>query len=328
MPLLVVRQDEELLQAAYGGKLQEVKRLVEQEDVGINSKNECGVSVLHMAIMGSALNVAAYALSRDEVYIDAKDDEGRTALHLVCIDGDSEGFALLTARGADVNAQTREGKTPLHLASWFDQEELVKFLLEAGADVYAEDHEGRTVCDDPEIAPEIMSILQKHMETRAKPSAARLVQPKVITASAGTSTDEPQPPSEEGGDRASESARRRPAEWTTSTRTESFMSEHEGVKPKAEVSMSAMATMAEGLSLGGNMEEVMTGVTRSLVGKLSPQEPAVAAAPPSASSNPLLQQLDPELDCVRPWELGSQAPVAISESAIDKMLAQMRANSR
>ena len=60
----IVRQDEQLLAAAYGGKLTEFQRLVEQEEVGVNSKNEFGVSALHMAVMSGSLHVAAYMLSR------------------------------------------------------------------------------------------------------------------------------------------------------------------------------------------------------------------------------------------------------------------------
>merc|ERR1712166_1186236 len=123
MGMQIVRQDEQLLAAAYGGKLTEFQRLVEQEEVGVNSKNEFGVSALHMAVMSGSLHVAAYMLSRS-VNVNAQDDEGQTALHQACIDGDSDAFGLLTAHKADVGARTRVGKTPLHLACWFDDEEM------------------------------------------------------------------------------------------------------------------------------------------------------------------------------------------------------------
>ena len=106
-------------------------------------------------------HVADYILSKS-ARIDEKDDEGRTPLHLVCIEGDEEGFALLTAKGADVNACTREGEIALHLACWFDHIELVRFLLEAGADVHAEDDQGRIVYKDPEIYPDIKRLLDQH----------------------------------------------------------------------------------------------------------------------------------------------------------------------
>ena len=43
----------------------------------------------------------------------------------------------------------------------------------------------------------------------------------------------------------------------------------------------------------------------------------------AAADNPLLRPLDPELDCVRPWEQQSGgAPVSISDAALDRMMAQ------
>jgi len=293
---------------------------VEEEDVGINSKNECGVSVLHMAIMGSALHVAAYALSRAEVHIDAKDDEGRTALHLVCIDGDSEGFALLSGRGADMNARTREGKTPLHLACWFDHLELVEFLLEAGANIHAEDNEGRTVLADPDIDQQIKTVLEKHLE--AHPPRALLVPTKKVTIkNTGTLTvpeaemeAEPAAVQQQEIQIDNKVGGRRPAVWSTSTKVEHFEGDSHQPQP---------AMGEEAPELRGGIESTMTGVARSLAETMTAD-----ASISGASENPLLQPLDPELDCVRPWDRSAQAPVSISDSALDKMLSQISMNMK
>merc|ERR1712166_1425175 len=180
----IVRQDEQLLAAAYGGKLTEFQRLVEQEEVGVNSKNEFGVSALHMAVMSGSLHVAAYMLSRS-VNVNAQDDEGQTALHQACIDGDSDAFGLLTAHKADVGARTRVGKTPLHLACWFDHEEIVSFLLEAGADVHAQDNDGKCVLDDEEMDPDIRQLITEHSTVVRKPRVINLEKKTTTTSSMG-----------------------------------------------------------------------------------------------------------------------------------------------
>jgi len=330
MPV-IVRQDEELLAAAYSGKIADFKRLIEQEDVGVNSKNESGMSALHMAIMGGNLNIAAYALTRC-CDVNARDDEGRTALHLVCIDGDEEGFALLSARGADMAARTKEGKTPLHLACWFDHPEIVKFLLQAGADVNAQDGNGRTVLEDEEIDPEIKSILVAHSPSSSRPCVPAVTRPKQL-ATAGTTVTEGDFRTEGSAPESvvieqpnQQPKQQREINWSTTTTVRSFAKESDASLQKSKpagapvISSSSMCAMAE-MMMGGSRD-----MENSMMESMKLMSSSLSTLATSADENPLLKPLDPSLDCVRPWENASGAPVEISDAALDRMLAQMRSN--
>ena len=70
----------------------------------------------------------------------AKDSDGRTALHLACMEGHYDVNsrviiveALLRA-GAEVNAEDNEGYTPLHMACANAYLDVIRVLLKRGAD--------------------------------------------------------------------------------------------------------------------------------------------------------------------------------------------------
>jgi ankyrin repeat protein len=66
------------------------------------------------------------------------------SLKKVVISGELLDVKRLIEKGADVNAKDNEGITALMYAVAFEHPEMVKLLIDAGADVNAKDNEGIT----------------------------------------------------------------------------------------------------------------------------------------------------------------------------------------
>jgi protocatechuate 3,4-dioxygenase beta subunit len=74
----------------------------------------------------------------------ARDEQGRTPLHLAAEGGHADVVRALLEVKADVNARDKAGRTPLHLAAEGGHRDAVEALLAAGADVNATDLKGQT----------------------------------------------------------------------------------------------------------------------------------------------------------------------------------------
>ena len=129
-----------LIRAAQKGDLDKVKRLIEEQGAKV----------------------------------DARDDDGETALHAAAEKARIDFVKYLVKKGADVNAKDDDGETPLHAAADEDDREtdatrkdrvkVVKFLLDKGADVAAKDRDGETpahVAADAKKADVLKVLLDK-----------------------------------------------------------------------------------------------------------------------------------------------------------------------
>jgi len=73
------------------------------------------------------------------VDVNAKDEEGRTPLHLATSEGYKEVSELLIVKGADVNAKNVDGDTPLDSADGEIADLLRKHGGKTGEELKAED---------------------------------------------------------------------------------------------------------------------------------------------------------------------------------------------
>lgn len=168
--------------AAVDGREEVVKLLLETGKVDVNSYDRRGYTALYYAIMGrhnavihllletgkldmnykkprgrSPLDFASrycneaavrLMLERydDYLYVDSKDDFGRTALSIAAEKGSERIISLLLDTGkADPDSRCREGRTPLSYAAEYGKSEVIKLLLETGnVNVNAKDEDSWT----------------------------------------------------------------------------------------------------------------------------------------------------------------------------------------
>ncbi len=116
-----------------------------------------GVLDKHLIIAADlALGDAVKILVRGDADVNAKDNEGRTALMIAARSNDTKVVEFLAERGADINAKDNEGRTALMIAASIrlirvrnngrivGSVDVVEFLADRGADLEAKDNEGRT----------------------------------------------------------------------------------------------------------------------------------------------------------------------------------------
>ena len=170
-------QGAEIHEVAELGDLEKVRAYLEQDPKQINATDSKGRTVLGRAersgkkelvefllekgatedifaatIVGHTDKVAAL-LKQDPKLINARDSDGKTALHWAALYGQNKVMELLLANKADVNSLDEDGFTPLHWAATFNQSDAVKLLLANKANM---NHQGPEVrvdasaaCGDP-----------------------------------------------------------------------------------------------------------------------------------------------------------------------------------
>ena len=142
-PVQLTPEEQALMESAYMGKLEEVRRLV-LDGTSVNAIDAERRSPLMFAAFNGHAPVAEYLLDAG-AEIDVKDSNGRTALMYASSGPFAGTVGLLLEKGAEVNLQgTAEGFTALMTAAAEGQVEVVRVLLAYGADPDLEDVDGDT----------------------------------------------------------------------------------------------------------------------------------------------------------------------------------------
>lgn len=140
-PLTPAQQ--QLMEAAYLGQLDGVKRLV-AEGTAIDFTDPERRTSFMVAAFNGHTPVLQYLLA-EGAKLDAKDVNGRTALMYASSGPFEEAVAFLLKQGAEVNTQgTLEGFTALMTAASEGLVEIVRLLLVNGADPSLVDQDGDT----------------------------------------------------------------------------------------------------------------------------------------------------------------------------------------
>ena len=100
--------------------------------VSINAKNDNGTTALMMAIRNSSLNEFKMLIARG-ANVNAKRDDGETILMQAALGGSLDEVKALIAGGANVNAKRDNGSTALSLAQFAHRTKVSDLLEKAGA---------------------------------------------------------------------------------------------------------------------------------------------------------------------------------------------------
>ncbi|MDB5100356.1 MAG: ripk4 [Cyanobacteria bacterium RYN_339] len=106
---------------------------------------DANADMLLAAYQGDRARVVALLLRGAR--LDARDENGYTALHWAAFRGDQLLARTLLDRGAGVDLADKRGQTPLILAAWNDHPATVRLLLERGADPAHRSAEGFQAID-------------------------------------------------------------------------------------------------------------------------------------------------------------------------------------
>ncbi|RBA22490.1 hypothetical protein FPRO05_00837 [Fusarium proliferatum] len=138
-----------LLEIAEAGQTDEAatsvefNTLVHNYQPEINAKDSDGKTALHVAIE-HGLEAEAQTLIQNGAHIGISDNEGQQPLYLACAEGSTKLVTLLLTKGAIVNSASNDGETPLAAACREDHTKVANILLDEKADTQTSDKGGRT----------------------------------------------------------------------------------------------------------------------------------------------------------------------------------------
>ncbi|CAI2361748.1 unnamed protein product [Moneuplotes crassus] len=153
--------------ACFKGNLKLIKLLCANGADPFLTTDE-GLTVLHSAAEGDAVNVIYYFLENYSMAIDQPDTKGLTPLHWSVVDGNEISATYLISWGSDINLPDDLGNTPLHLSIHFAEKEnntrLTRILLLRGASRDNVNNDGKKPIDvvtETPMLSELLKILKK-----------------------------------------------------------------------------------------------------------------------------------------------------------------------
>ncbi|WP_161493781.1 ankyrin repeat domain-containing protein [Nitrosospira lacus] len=134
------------LSAAESGQAAVLRMLLKQgADKGLFNKALIRTAESQIVVSEADLNDVVQFLLEQGANVDARDDDGKTALMKAVTHGRILIMQTLLDAGADINAQEKGGSTALRMAAWDDTKApIVKILLARGADPNLADNVGQT----------------------------------------------------------------------------------------------------------------------------------------------------------------------------------------
>ena len=148
-----------LIDAAMDGNFEKVKLLIEK-GADIDAKDNDGVTALMYVSRAGDLEIAKY-LVENGADVNAKDKEGWSVLMEASYEGHLKVVKYLIENGkVNVNSKDDDGWNALMRASWRGYSEIVKYLVKNGADINIKNNDGKTALDWADTE-EIKEVLRK-----------------------------------------------------------------------------------------------------------------------------------------------------------------------
>ncbi|OAL23957.1 hypothetical protein AYO20_10807 [Fonsecaea nubica] len=122
---------EKLLQAAQDGDAQELIRCL-KAGADINALDESRCTVLHKAALYGRTELTRILLARNDLDVNAQDEDGETALYQATVRKEEAIIELLLKAGATITIETTTGDTALHQAASENYLQGVELLLGKG----------------------------------------------------------------------------------------------------------------------------------------------------------------------------------------------------
>lgn len=150
----------------------EIVKQIVSSGFNINAKDENGETALHIAVEHGNLEIVRFLLDRS-AKVNVKDKSKRAPLAMLLYSFGEEDdklekiLYLLVSKGADVNVRNDEKKTLLMAVCEESVLEIVRFLLKAGANPNLKDEDGETAFDKTN-SQEIKNLLIKFGARKSK----------------------------------------------------------------------------------------------------------------------------------------------------------------
>jgi hypothetical protein len=135
----------QFLGCAESGNATQMQEMLES-GASIDAKNEDGVTALHLAARNGHLEVVKLLLAAN-FNIEQTDNQEHTALLAAAHYRQPAIVRYLIEHGANVRQANTSGRTALHLAAFRGDIEILELLIEQGADIQRKDEDGKTAYD-------------------------------------------------------------------------------------------------------------------------------------------------------------------------------------
>ena len=119
-------KDRELLLISKKGDKEKLLELLSSKQVNINFQNENGWSALHFACDEGNLKIVDI-LIKSKINLNLKTNEKKTALHISVLRGYFDISKLLLENGAKINLRDNEQNLPIHICASQGHDELLNF---------------------------------------------------------------------------------------------------------------------------------------------------------------------------------------------------------